>query len=201
MPLAKPLTKDQIKIAMKATLSNAAAARFLHVSYIHYKRYAKLYKNEGSSKTLFDEHINWGGKGIPKFLKNTKKQPALLDILEGRISSTHFSPDKIKYRLIEEGYLLEECAICGFSERRVLDYRIPLLLHFKDRNKKNYNKENIELLCYNDYFLNVGNVFTKKDEEQIDSPRQLNKTTEKVNFEVDDYHLKRLKELGLNDEE
>ena len=30
---------------------------------------------------------------------------------------------------------------CGFKERRVFDYKMPLLLHFKDKNKKNYRKE------------------------------------------------------------
>ena len=55
-----------------------------------------------------------------------------------------------------EGYLEEKCAMCGFEERRVLDYKMPLLLHFKDGNKKNYKLDNIELLYYNHYFLNVG---------------------------------------------
>ena len=139
MPKAKPLSKEQILAAQAKTKSNMAAARYLHVSYQHYKRYAKLYK-------LFDGHKNQSGKGIPKFLNNGKKDPALLDIIEGRVNASSFSPAKIKYRLIEEGYLLEECSMCGFQERRVLDYKMPLLLHFKDNNKSNYSKENTELL-------------------------------------------------------
>ena len=194
MPRAKPLSKSQIVAAQAKTKSNMAAARYLHVSYQHYKRYAKMYK-------LFDDHKNQSGKGIPKFLKNGKKDPALLDIIEGRVSSSHFLPAKIKYRLIEEGYLKEECSMCGFKERRVLDYKMPLLLHFKDNNKTNYSSENIELLCYNHYFLTVGDVFTEKDEKQIESAQSHNGTSEKIEFEVDDYHLQRLRELGLEDEE
>ena len=194
MPRAKPLSKSQIVAAQSKTKSNMAAARYLHVSYQHYKRYAKMYK-------LFDGHKNQSGKGIPKFLKNGKKDPALLDIIEGRVSSSHFLPAKIKYRLIEEGYLKEECSMCGFKERRVLDYKMPLLLHFKDNNKTNYSSENIELLCYNHYFLTVGDVFTEKDEKQIESAQAHNGTSEKIEFEVDDYHLQRLRELGLEDEE
>ena len=128
MPKAKPLSKEQIVVAQGKTKSNMAAARYLHVSYQHYKRYAKLYK-------LFENHKNQSGKGIPKFLSNGKKDPALLDIIEGRVNAASFSPAKLKYRLIEEGYLLEECAICSFKERRVLDYKMPLLLHFKDLNR------------------------------------------------------------------
>ena len=136
MPLAKPLTKEKIIAAINSTLSNAAAARYLHVSYVHYKRYAKMFKDEETGKSLFDMHLNKGGKGIPKFLKTQKKGPSIIDIIEGRVDSSHFTPAKIKYRMIEEGYLKEECSVCGFSERRVIDFKIPLLLHFKDKNKK-----------------------------------------------------------------
>jgi len=194
MPKPKPLSKEMIVAAQANTKSNMAAGRYLHVSYQHYKRYAKLYG-------LFEGHKNQSGKGIPKFLKNGKKDPALLDIIEGRISAAHFSPDKIKYRLIEEGYLLEECSMCGFKERRVLDYKMPLLLHFKDNNKSNYSKENTELLCYNHYFLSVGDVFTERDEKQIESHTEYHKTTDRVEFEVDEYHLQRLRELGLGDDD
>ena len=57
------------------------------------------------------------------------------------------------------------------------------------------------MLCYNDYFLQVGDVFSKLDEKQIESPREISKTTEKVDWEVNEYHLKKLKELGLDEEE
>ena len=194
MPKPKPLSKEMIVAAQANTKSNMAAARYLHVSYQHYKRYAKMYN-------LFDSHKNQSGKGIPKFLKGKGKEPALLDIIEGRVSAAHFTPAKIKYRLIEAGYLLEQCSMCGFQERRVLDYKMPLLLHFKDNNKSNYSKENIELLCYNHYFLTVGDIFTDKDVKQIESHQEHNSTTDKVEWEVDDYHLQRLRELGLSDEE
>ena len=194
MPKPKPLSKEMIVAAQANTKSNMAAARYLHVSYQHYKKYAKLYK-------LFDSHKNQSGKGIPKFLKGKGKEPALLDIIEGRVSAAHFTPAKIKYRLIEAGYLSEQCSMCGFLERRVLDYKMPLLLHFKDNNKSNYSQDNIELLCYNHYFLTVGDIFTEKDVKQIESHQEHFGTTEKVEWEVDDYHLQRLKELGLSDEE
>ena len=72
---------------------------------------------------------------------------------------------------------------------------------FKDNNKKNYRKENIQLLCYNCYFLFIGDVFTSRDIKHIEDHVSVVKTTEAVNFEVDDYHLKRLKELGLDTQE
>jgi|TARA_R110001592_G_C13099524_1_gene744057 hypothetical protein len=196
MPKAKPLSKEQIVAAQAKTKSNMAAARYLHVSYQHYKRYAKLYK-------LFANHKNQSGKGIPKFLKGPKKMPHMLEIIEGRIAASSFDPNKLKYALIEQGYLLEECAICKFKERRVLDYKIPLLLHFQDGNSNNYSLDNVQLLCYNHYFLTVGDIFNAKDVKQIESKQEHFGTSEKVEWEVDDYHLQRLKELGLdgNDED
>lgn len=194
MPSPKPLSKEQIVAAQAKTQSNMAAARYLHVSYQHYKRYAKMYN-------LFDSHKNQAGKGIPKFIRGTSKFPAIIDIIEGRVAASSFDPNKIKYVLIEQGYILEECAICKFKERRVLDYKVPLLLHFKDKNSNNYSLDNIQLLCYNHYFLQVGDIFNKQDEKQIETQQEHNGTSEKIDFEVDDYHLQRLKELGLGDDE
>ena len=191
MPKAKPLSKEQIVAAQAKTKSNMAAARYLHVSYQHYKKWAKLYK-------LFDGHKNQSGKGIPKFLKGPKKMPHMLEIIEGRIAASSFDPNKLKYALIEQGYLPEECAICAFKERRVLDYKMPLLLHFQDGNSNNYSLDNVQLLCYNHYFLNVGDVFNDKDVKQIESKQEHFGTSEKVEWEVDQYHLDRLKELGLD---
>lgn len=198
MPAAKPISKEMCLAAMNKTKSVKAAARYLNCSYHHLKRYMQLYKDEETGLTLFDKHKNPHGKGIPKFLSSKGKEPALLDIIEGRIDPSSFSPEKIKYRLIAEGYLEEECSKCSFKERRVTDYKVPLILNFKDKNKKNYNKENIHFLCYNCYFLYIDNVFTEKDIKQLEDHVPLNKTTEAINFELDDYHMQRLKELGLD---
>ena len=198
MPKPKPLTKEQILAAMAKTKSNMAAARYLNCSYVHYKKWAKFYESD-THENLFEQHKNQSGKGIPKFLRTGKKEPALLDIIEGRANASSFTPAKIKYRLITEGYLEEKCSICEFQERRVLDYKMPLLLHFKDNNKKNYKLDNIELLCYNHYFLTVGDIFTDKQIKGIEDHKPVNQG--KVEWEVDDYHLERLKELGLGDDD
>tara|TARA_R110000822_G_scaffold2191_1_gene10668 strand:+ start:1867 stop:2496 length:630 start_codon:yes stop_codon:yes gene_type:complete len=195
MPKAKPLGKEMIVAAMGKTKSNMAAARYLNVSYIHYKKWAKLYDSD-THDSLFDQHKNQSGIGIPKFLRAGGKEPALLDIIEGRANASSFTPAKIKYRLITEGYLEEKCTNCGFQERRVLDYKMPLLLNFKDNNKKNYKLDNVELLCYNHYFLTVGDIFTDKQVEGIEDHKPVNQG--KVEWEVDEYHLQRLKELGLD---
>ena len=79
MPKAKPLSKAQILAAMAKTKSNMASARYLHVSYQHYKKWAKNYDaTEPGYDNLFDQHKNQCGKGIPKFLRGPKKMPAMV---------------------------------------------------------------------------------------------------------------------------
>ena len=201
MPKRRDLKKEEILAAMGKTKSNRAAARYLNCSYTHYKMWAKVYEaTEPGYNNLFEQHLNPSGKGIPKFLKSTGKEPPLLDIIEGRADASSFSPEKLKYRLITEGYLKEECACCGFKERRVSDYKIPILLNFKDGNKKNYKKDNIQFLCYNCYYLSIGDLFTNKQIESIEDHKPVSKG--EVDWELDDYQAQRLKELGLgNDDE
>ena len=198
MPKAKPLSKQQIQAAMNKTKSNRAAARYLGVSYIHYKKWAQNYDSE-THENLFEQHKNQAGKGIPKFLNGSVKQPAVLDIIEGRVDPSHFTAAKIRDRMIGEGYLNDCCAGCGFNERRVLDYKVPLIMNFKDGNKKNYKLDNVELLCYNCYFLTVGDIFNAKQIQTMEEHKPVNEG--KVDWEIDDYHLQRLKELGLEDED
>tara|TARA_R110001592_G_scaffold125213_1_gene334651 strand:- start:329 stop:976 length:648 start_codon:yes stop_codon:yes gene_type:complete len=200
MPSPKPISKDMCLAAMNNTKSVKAAARYLNCSYHHLKRYMKLYIDEESGKTLFDKHKNQQGKGIPKFLRASGKEPALLDIIEGRIDASSFSPDKLKYRLTTEGYLEECCGNCGFQEHRVTDHKVPLILHFKDKNKLNYRLENIQFLCYNCYFLFIGEVFSERDIIKLEDNKSVTKTTDAVDMQLDDYHLQRLRELGLDGE-
>ena len=78
---------------------------------------------------------------------------------------------------------------------------MPYYYTFQDGNSNNYSLDNVQLLCYNHYFLNVGDVFNEKDVKQIESKQEHFGTSEKVEWEVDDYHLQRLKELGLDGED
>ena len=200
MPKARPLSHEMIRAAVAKTKSNKAAARYLNCSYIHYKKWARTYDaTEPGYANLFEQHKNQCGKGIPKFLSNgnPRKDFALLDLIEGRIDPSSFNPAKIKYRLIQEGYIQEECTSCGFHERRVLDYKMPLIMNFKDGNKQHYRLENIQLLCYNCYYLQIGDLFTGKQIEGMED--HVSKNESKVDWEVDSYTEQRLKELGLYD--
>tara|TARA_Y100000385_G_scaffold171478_1_gene177627 strand:+ start:1099 stop:1755 length:657 start_codon:yes stop_codon:yes gene_type:complete len=203
MPKAKPFTKDQILNAMDKTLSVRAAARYLNCSYQHLKKWMKEYKDEDGI-TLFDKHKNPHGKGIPKFLSSKNgfksKEPPILDIIEGRVDASSFNPDKLKYRAIEAGLMVEECKRCGFNEQRVIDSKIPLLLHFNDNVSTHWGLDNVHLLCYNCYFLYYGNVFTEKELDQLEGHNSVTIKTEETKMDLDPYHISRLKEIGMYDD-
>ena len=190
-----------IERAMKHTKSNMSAARYLGCSYPHYKQYAKLYKNE-EGKTLFEAHLNRQGRGISKHLYKKKDLTPIMDILEGRVDIANYSPKDIKERLIHESLIAEECNSCGFNERRVVDYKVPLILNFIDGNAKNWKLENLELLCYNCYFLNVGNVWSENQLQQMEDHNQKNKFNNdpEPDWEMDESHIEHLKGLGLWDD-
>ena len=196
---SKPISKEQILDAQSRTKSNRAAARYLGISYIHYKKYAKLFKTEDGTKTLFAKHLNRQGKGIAKFLSKKGQVGSIKDIIEGKISIDNFAPQKIKDKLINEGYLKEECCKCSINERRILDNKIPLIINFLDGNKRNYKLNNIELLCYNCYFLYVGDVFTKKQVEHLEDFTPIPEP-QKIDWELDPYFEEHFKSLGFGDE-
>jgi len=200
MPAAKTFTKSQIETAMRYTKSVRAAAKYLGCSYQHLKPFMKALKvdeSDPNSPTLFDIHKNQTGKGIPKYLPNKRKEPNVKRLFEEGIGYESFTPTKIKTRGIAEGYLRDECYTCGCNERRVTDYKTPTLLNFKDGNKSNYLINNLEILCYNCYFLYVADPLTPDDIRHVED----NTTVKAVphDWGLDEAALENMKALGLLD--
>jgi hypothetical protein len=195
MPAKKELFKEDILRAIRHTKSNRAAARYLGCSYQHYKPYAKLFNDEETGQNLFDLHKNQCGRGIPKFLPNRRREPNVKLIFEEGVGYESFTTTKIKTRGIAEGFLRDECYICGCNERRVTDYKTPTLLNFKDGSKSNYILDNLEILCYNCYFLYVADPLTNDEVRHIET----NQTPKAKPFEwdLDDEALSNTKALGL----
>ena len=196
----KPISKEDCLRAMKQTRSIKAAARYLNCSYQHLKPFMKAYKDEETGVSLFDLHKNQSGKGIPKFMSNApfgKKHPAIEDVVNGKADASSFTPDKLKFKLIEGGHMIEQCYWCSYDERRESDGKTTLIMFFKDGNKHNYRDGNCQLSCYNCYFLRLGNVFTERDMESLEGHQTVYKTTEMVDFQMDDFQKRKLQELGL----
>lgn len=144
----RPLLKRDIENAQRNSQSAMEAARYLGVSYTTYKKYAILYG-------LHEQHLNPGGKGISKPHVKGKRYP-----LSAIVAGEHPTYDtrKLKARLIKAAMLDEQCSLCGFEERRITDFKIPLMMVFKDDDSTNHRLENLYLLCFNCAFLTVGNL-------------------------------------------
>jgi hypothetical protein len=157
------LPESDIRYAMANTKSNAEAARFLKVSFTTYKKYAKMYVDRETERTLFDMHTNQAGVGISKEMPRATAGPYSIDkILEG--AHPNYPTWKLRNRLLALGILKECCDSCGYEERRVTDDTVPLLLDHLDEDETNHRIENLQLLCLNCYYQQTGNPFNKEKE-------------------------------------
>ena len=143
---------------MRVTRSNRAAAEYLRVSYTLYCKFAKAYKTK-QGISLFDNHKNQAGRGIIKSMPSHARFD-LDEILLGK--HPQYSFEKLFQRMVVSGYIAEQCNHCGYSQKRPTDQRTPLIMHPIDGNKSNHLRNNLELLCYNCYFMLVGDIRATK---------------------------------------
>ena len=144
---AQPLLESQIQAAQEKSRSAFEAARLLGVSYNTYKKYAKLYG-------IFEDLKNPYGIGIEKAKKIKNKKYHIEDLIDGK--HLHYPIHKFKNKLFDSGFVPKVCGSCGFSEARITDGKMPLLIDFLDGNLNNRKLDNIRPLCYNCFFLLVG---------------------------------------------
>ena len=157
------LPESDIRYAMANTKSNAEAARFSKVSFSTWKKYANMYLDRETNKTLYDLHTNQAGVGIIKDTIKATSGPYSIDkILTGEYPN--YPTWKLRNRLLALDILKEECNCCGYAEHRVTDDTVPLLLDHMDGDETNHCIENIQLLCLNCYYQQVGAPYNKQKE-------------------------------------
>lgn len=149
---AYQLTEKEIRYAISNSCSNRDAAAFLHVSYATFRQYAKQYYDHNTGKNLFDLLKSKRSRSVRR--QNPDK---LVDaILEGKKPYLH--PSIVQATLIREGIVFEQCVYCGESERRLSDNKSCCIMAWKDGNHNNHKLENLEMVCYNHFFLYYGNL-------------------------------------------
>lgn len=157
------LPESDIRYAIANTKSNAEAARFLKISFDTWKKYAKMYVDSGTGKTLYDLHTNQAGVGIPKDTAKATSGPYAIDkILSGEYPN--YPTWKLRNRILALNIMPEACACCGYAERRVTDDTVPLLLDHMDGDETNHRIENLQMLCLNCYYQQSGNPFNRDKE-------------------------------------
>ena len=193
----RDLTESVIRNAMKHTQSNFQAARYLNVTIETYRKYARLYMDQESGKTLYELHKNNSGKGIKRVRWRHEISIEKINEIMSSESYRAINQQKLKNRLIYEGILRMECYRCGHHEKRVVDYKQPLILSFKNGNKNNWKIDNLEMLCYNCYFLYIGNLFPEKQITRLEDANATILKKGEIDWQVDENFLQHFKELGL----
>ena len=156
------LTESEIRHAMRHTRSNREAAEYLRISYKTWQRYASMYYDAESGKNLFELHRETKRhlkRKIPAGHRGKSTVP-IEEILSG--NRPGYNIRTLENRLIVENILPERCNICGYNQRRVTDFKVPLKLIHKDGNSTNHRLENLELVCYNCIFIYHGDVLAKR---------------------------------------
>lgn len=194
MPVARYLSKEEILHAMRHTKSIASAARFLGCSLNHIKRYMREYIDEETGKSLLEVHKNWGAKGVRRAPQHMNG--VLEKIMMGEVDARKYPTWKLKEMLIIGGYTHERCFHCGFNEKRSIDGKMPLMLHFLDNNPRNWVGGNVQLVCYNCYFLRTANMFTENEMNDFEGHEERFKPEKKAEkLDMDRYTLDRLREF------
>lgn len=154
------LTEAVLKRAIEKTQSNAEAAHYLKVDYRTFKKYASAIMTE-TGKSLYESNLR---KNVPGMNMNLRKRTVLSRITKKILTTDILSNNRPNYplallkpKLIRFNFLEDKCACCGFDEERLIDGKKPLVLVFKNE-EANYSLENLQILCYNCYFLTVGNL-------------------------------------------
>lgn len=85
-----------------------------------------------------------GNQGCKGLSKPNGRELSLLEYLE---KSIDIQSNKVRKKLLDEGYKEYKCECCGLTEW--LGEPIPLELHHKDGNHFNNELDNFQLLCPN----------------------------------------------------
>jgi len=159
------LTEADVRYAMENSDSVKGAAEWLKVANSTFIKYAMMYIDAETGLTLHQIQKNKKKDNPLKRLKKSKKSWELTikgttEIIEG--IHPKYGLKQLKSKLIRDGFKSEACELCGYHERRITDYTVPLILIWKDGDTKHTSLDNLELICYNCYYITHGDVFSKR---------------------------------------
>jgi hypothetical protein len=158
--------KYDIERGMLHCNSIVQLAEYLGINRLNLVKHMKDIKGEGDRTLyeIFSEKIKNVGRGY----KTKLDREFLTYLLEFGVLGNKMPPSIVKDKLLDEGYLPKECMCCGFGGHRDADAKYPLLLNFLDGKRSSWKKENLEILCYNCYFIKVGDLMFKDQLEALE---------------------------------
>ena len=201
--LGLQLTEDEIRDAMNNSGNPTEAARYMGISYRTFRKYANMYVDLETGKTLYELHVH----GNPMYRKPRKYRELLprkykkqIDkLLTYRKWTIPARVEILQKMLILHELNKEYCEHCNYHEKRVKDGKQPLLLHFIDGDRRNWTLSNIRWLCYNCYFIHVTDSFSGRVLRNMQSaPIVGDETSFESNllfYKLDDATLKEIEQM------
>ena len=136
----------------------------MRIDILERKAEIEQWISEGRSKAYMAQQLGCNPKTINPVLQRlgieyagnqsgkgqTKKKPKMT-LIEYLATSKDIQSNKVRIKLLEEGYKEHKCECCGLTEW--LGNPIPLELHHKDGNRYNNVIDNYELVCPNCHAL------------------------------------------------
>ena len=171
-------TKDDYKNAAKVSFSIAGMCRYLNLApkggnYSTIKKYIKEYEIDTSHFT---------GKGWNVGLK-FKPHPQF-NMEEILVKNKTYNTNKLRKRLIDEGYKEYKCECCGNTEW--MGKPIPLELHHINGDRNDNRLENLQILCPNCHSFTENYRGSNKKKYKISVPADEKSLDLKVTSELDD---------------
>jgi len=196
------VSEEDIRRSMENATNCGDAAAFLGISYASFRKYASRYKDHLTGKTLFEiqkeKHIS-AKKDVVQIKSKVRRNWNKL--LKENQKPTKQRIVRLKSILIEKEKLKDKCNRCGFNHKRQEDSKAPLMLYFKNGNKRDWRLDNLELVCYNCAFLYNLDFFKDSMLSTIESTPLDSEAYKKELQEftqLDDFYMDYMKELGVN---
>ncbi len=108
-------------------------------------------KQETLNRYLQLMNIEYKGNQAGKGISRQKLNSTYMNLETYLKESKDIQTNKIRMKLLREGYKKAQCESCGLTEW--LGQEIPLEVHHKDGNRHNNVIENFQLLCPNCHAL------------------------------------------------
>ena len=172
MPKRKKLLQSEIEAVQAISTSASEAAKLLNVHYITYKKWAEFY---GIHKVC--KEFSTSSSGKPRKHDPYKCKKPLDKILRNEIKTVQFAD--VLQKLIRAKLKEEKCENCGWSEARIIDNKVPLILDFIDGDKTNFTLENLRILCYN-CTHNIGRNIWQPAKKRIRNPAKKDQTSQQI---------------------
>lgn len=149
------LTEKEIRYAIANSTSIQSASRFLNVTAGTFARYAQMYFDAATGKSLLDIAKSKTGKRTVK-IRWKKWLISANDVISGKYPN--MPPKRAKEKFINDGIFPDECGRCGYHKQREVDNTVGTIFCFKNGITSDFSLENVELLCWNCYYLYYGDV-------------------------------------------